>query len=91
MATSHEQRQAMIDCFLTLDVYFRNRKDVFVSIDLLVYYEEGNNKARVAPNVFLVRGVPKESRDNYKVWDEARSRTWRRSSPLREPRSANCA
>jgi hypothetical protein len=41
---------------------------------LLLYFEEGNPKKHVAPDVFLVRGVPKlPPRDYYLVWKEGKT------------------
>ncbi len=54
----------------TLKFYFKNRSDVYVSANSFVYYEEGNKKAVVAPDVYAVFGVPKRLRDKYKVWQE---------------------
>lgn len=54
----------------TLKFYFKNRSDVYVSANSFVYYEEGNKKAVVAPDVYVVFGVPKRLRDKYKVWQE---------------------
>lgn len=54
----------------TLKFYFKNRLDVYVSANSFVYYEEGNKKAVVAPDVYVVFGVRKRLRDKYKVWQE---------------------
>lgn len=54
----------------TLKFYFKNRSDVYVSANSFVYYEEGNKKAVVAPDVYVVFGVRKRLRDKYKVWQE---------------------
>ncbi|WP_445310381.1 Uma2 family endonuclease [Microcoleus vaginatus] len=35
-----------------------------------MYYEEGNNQAVVAPDVYVVFGFSNHKRDNYKVWEE---------------------
>ena len=50
--------------------YFRDRHDVYVSANMFVYFEEGNPKAVVAPDVFVVLGAPNHKRRSYKVWDE---------------------
>lgn len=43
----------------------------FVAADLFFYYEEGNPKACVAPDLFVVKGVPKlPLRNIYKLWEE---------------------
>ncbi len=41
---------------------------------LLWYYREGDNTARVAPDVFVALGVPRDPpRDSYKVWEEGKT------------------
>ena len=70
MAENDWQLHAMIDAISVLDRYFEDREDVYVSGDLLIYYEEGNPKARAAPDVFVVFGVPKRKRPIYKLWEE---------------------
>ena len=70
MAENDWQLRAILDAFGVLDHYFRDRPDVYVSSDLLIYYEEGNPKARVAPDVFVAFGAPKHNRQVYKLWEE---------------------
>ena len=53
-----------------LDVLFRDRPDVFVAGNHLIYAQEGNPKRRAAPDVFVAIGQPKHDRGNYKVWEE---------------------
>ncbi|MDE0025019.1 MAG: Uma2 family endonuclease [Spirochaetaceae bacterium] len=58
-----------------LRVHFRDRRkrnDVYVAGNLLIYYEEGNPRASVAPDVFVVLGVPNHDRRIYQVWHEGR-------------------
>jgi Uma2 family endonuclease len=55
-----------------LEWHFRQRDDVYVSGNLFVYYEEGNPKKCVAPDVFVVFGVPKRERRVYLVWEEGK-------------------
>ena len=70
MAEDDWQRRAILDAFGVLDLHFRDRPDVYVSADLFIYHEEGNPRARVAPDVFVVFGVPKHNRWTYKLWEE---------------------
>ena len=53
--------------------YFRQREDVYVSGNLLIYYEEGNMDASVAPDVFVVVGVPNHTRPTYRLWQETKA------------------
>ena len=52
MAENDAQLLAMHYAIGALWVRYRDRADVYVSGDLLMYYEEGNPKASVAPDVF---------------------------------------
>jgi len=56
----------------TLAWYFRDDPQVYVSGNLLLYYVEGNPNERIAPDVFVVFGVPKGQRRVYKVWEEGK-------------------
>ena len=53
-------------------MYYSAHADVYVSGDLLIYYEEGNPRVSVAPDTFVVFGVEDRLRMNYKVWEEGR-------------------
>ena len=53
--------------------HYRQRDDVYVAGNLLIYYEEGNRKARVAPDVFVVLGAPRRKRSSYLLWQERKA------------------
>ena len=58
-----------------LRVHYRDRRkrdDVYVAGNLLIYYEEGNPRASVAPDVFVVKGVPNHDRRTYLLWREGK-------------------
>ena len=73
MAENDAQRNAMFYMIGALRVYFTHRTDVYVSGDLLVYYEEGNPRASVAPDVLVAFGVEDRERPTYKVWEEGKA------------------
>ena len=73
MAENDAQRNAILYGINALSRHFRGRQDVYVSGDLLVYYEEGNPRVSIAPDVFVVFGVEKRERPNYKLWEEGRA------------------
>ena len=73
MAESELQLVPMLYVLTVLRTHFRRRADVYVGGDMFVYYEEGNPRAVVAPDVFVVIGAPKRAehpRDTYKLWEE---------------------
>lgn len=53
-----------------LDLLFRDRPDVFVAGDNLIYPVEGNPSVCQAPDVYVAFGRPKGHRGSYKVWEE---------------------
>jgi Uma2 family endonuclease len=56
-----------------LENFYARDPMVFVAADLFVYYVEGNPRKRVAPDVFVVRGVRSFERRTYRVWEEGRA------------------
>ncbi len=50
--------------------HFRDAPQVYVAGSMLLYYEEGNPIACVAPDVFVVQGVGKHERRTYRLWEE---------------------
>ena len=73
MAENDAQRNAILYGIGALARHFRRRRDVYVSGDLLIYYEEGNPRVSIAPDVFVVFGVEKRERPNYKLWEEGQA------------------
>ena len=70
LAENDAQLAAILYAIMALKAYFEPRGDVYVSGDLLIYYEEGNPRVSVAPDVFVVFGVADRVRMNYKLWEE---------------------
>ena len=73
MAENDAQRDAIMYGISALARHFKDRRDAYVSGDLLIYYEEGNPRVSIAPDVFVVFGVEKRRRLNYKLWEEGRA------------------
>ena len=73
MAESDIQRIAMIYAIDALETWFAEREDVYVSGDLLIYYDEGNPGASIAPDVFVVFGAAKGRRMTYLLWEEGKA------------------
>ena len=70
MAETDAHRDEMMAAIGSLKARYADRDDVYVAGDLFIYYEEGNPKARFAPDVFVIFGVPNHRRRVYKLWEE---------------------
>ena len=73
LAESDFQRKPLMYAYMALAGRYRDRDDVYVSAVLFVYYEEGNPRAVVAPDVFVVLGAPGHDRRTYKLWEEPKA------------------
>ena len=63
-----------VDLIDTLQDHFARDPNVYVSGNLLVFYERGNKRKHVSPDVLVVRGVPKQPRrDHFLIWREGKS------------------
>ena len=57
-----------------LDQHFRDRDDVLVDMELVVYYERGNDQAWLRPDVLVVFGVERDEKlSTFKVWDKGKA------------------
>ena len=73
LAENDWQLWAILDAVSALRGYFEDRPDVYVSGDLLIYYEQGHPRKCVAPDVFVVKGAPDHRRMIYKLWEEPKA------------------
>ena len=73
MAESDAQRVTMMYAMSALEIWYADREDVYVSGDLLIYYQDGNPQASIAPDVFVVHGVANRMRTRYLVWEEGKA------------------
>ncbi len=71
IAETDTHRDDMVDLIETLRTRFRGKK-VYVTGNILVYYEEGNPRKVFSPDVWAVRGVAQRPRDNYLIWREGK-------------------
>lgn len=70
MAESDLHRDEMMYLIQALDDRYREMPDVYVAGNLFLYYVQGDRKAVVAPDVLLVKGVPKGRRKSFLLWKE---------------------
>lgn len=70
MAETEPHRKLMTALIESLEYHFRAAPDVCATGNLLVFYERGDRRKHVSPDVFVARGVPKRVRLNYLIWEE---------------------
>ena len=70
MAETDYHRDLMLALIQTLRAYYAADPQVYVSGNILLFYEPGNRRRHVSPDVLVVKGVPKADRLNYLVWEE---------------------
>lgn len=72
MAETDYHYKALRDAREALDLYFASDPQVYVTGNLLLFYEPGNKRRHVSPDVMVVKGVSKGERLNYIVWEEGK-------------------
>lgn len=80
---------ATFDAFFKLDTHFRSRDDVYVASNNLLYFEEGNPRRFVVPDVYVVLGARKGLRRVYLVWEEGVAPTFVLEVSSRKTRRAD--
>ncbi len=73
MAETDDHRDLMLELIETLRMFYATSPRVYVSGNLLVFYERGNKRRHVSPDVFVVRGIAKHNRPNYLIWEEGKA------------------
>lgn len=70
LAESDLQFKPLTESVHALRQRYRDRSDVYVAGNMLMYYRMNDNGVRVAPDVFVVFGVDDHPRDSYIIWRE---------------------
>src|SRR5690242_8713151 len=70
MAETRLHQDLIIYCLEALRYRYKDRPDVEIAGNNFIYFEQGNPKARVSPDCYVVFGVEKRLRDSYMVWRE---------------------
>ena len=70
IAETDHQRTPLTYAVDALRCHFQDRRDVYVSGNLFIYYREGDPQAVVAPDVFVVMGAHSADRSIYRLWEE---------------------
>lgn len=70
LAESDLQFKPLTESVHVLRQRYRDRSDIYVAGNMLMYYRMNDNGVRVAPDVFVVFGVDNHPRDSYIIWRE---------------------
>ena len=70
MAETGRHVRLLLDMIETIDRIFEDTPDVHVCGNMFIYYEEGNPRKVISPDVFMVRGVSKKDLRTYKTWEQ---------------------
>lgn len=78
MAESELHLEEMVYVWQSLKHRLREEPDVFVGANLFLYYRKGDPSGVMAPDAFVVRGVPKvlpgnRRRKTYLLWEEGKT------------------
>ena len=73
MAENESQFWPILYVGSALDRYYQDREDVYVVGNLLVYYQQGDSKKTVSPDLMVVFGVSKHVRSSYQLWEESKA------------------
>ena len=73
MAETDWHRDLMNVLIQRLKVWYAAQPRVYVSGNLLLFYEEGNRRRHKSPDVFVVKGIAKHDRPNYLLWQEGKA------------------
>ena len=72
MAETELHRDALINALIILIEAFKDKPDVCVSGNMMMYYIEGDPKKSISPDVFVSFGIGKKLRRTYRVWEEGK-------------------
>lgn len=72
MAESDLHLEEMFYLIAALKDRYQEVPDIYVAGNLLLYFIRGDRKACLAPDVFVVKGVPKRRRKSFLLWKEER-------------------
>ena len=73
MSENDFQARALLNARHFLGTHFRERRDVYVSGNIFVYYEPRNLSMTVSPDILVAFGVERRKRRSYRTWEEGKA------------------
>ena len=72
MAETERHFRELLKNFNRIENHFAHLPDVYVLGDMMMYYEEGNSRKSISPDIFVAFGIGKKERRIYKIWEEGK-------------------
>lgn len=66
-------RNQILDLIHGLEMHYLDVPDVYVSGNILMFYQEGEPRKHVSPDVLVALGCVKKERDFYQIWVEGKA------------------
>ena len=73
MSESDFQARALINARHFLGTHFQGRRDVYVSGNILIFYEPRNLSLTVSPDILVAFGVERRRRRSYRTWEDGKA------------------
>lgn len=70
MAETEIHIKTIISLYTALETFFGEDSDFHVFSDIMFYYEEGDLRKCIAPDVMVVKGIDKNPRRVFRLWEE---------------------
>ena len=72
MAETERHFRELLKNFNRIENHFAHIPDVYVLGDMMMYYEEGNPRKSISPDIFVAFGIGRKERRIYKIWEEGK-------------------
>ena len=72
MAETERHFRELVKNMSRIETHFAHLRDVYVMGDMMMYYEEGNPRKFISPDIFVAFGIGKKERRIYKIWEEGK-------------------
>ena len=72
MAETERHFRELLKNFNRIEHHLAHIPDVYVLGDMMMYYEEGNPRKSISPDIFVAFGIGKKERRIYKIWEEGK-------------------
>ena len=72
MAETERHFRELVKNMNRIDNHLAPIPDVYVLGDMMMYYEEGNPRKSISPDIFVAFGIGRKERRIYKIWEEGK-------------------